>query len=138
MNDASIHPRKCFLVNVPSGDDRAARHIAAAQCFCERDDVWLQVPMLEAKHFSGAAKTGLHFIGNEERAVLAAKFLRAREEIGLRGLATFALNGLDHKSGDVARTQLSIQFVNVVERHAGVEPFQKWTKAFRKTFAAHQ
>src|ERR1043166_5283714 len=108
MHNAAVHSRKSFLVNVAPGDDRAARDVTAAQCFCERDDVRFQVPMLKAEHFSGAAKSGLNFIGNEKRSVFAAKLLRARKEIRFGSLAAFTLNSLDHERGDVARSQLSI------------------------------
>ena len=108
MNNAPIHSRKRFLVNLAPGHNRSAWHIAAAQRFRERDDVRFQIPMLESEHFSGATEPGLHFIGNEQRAVLATKFLRAREEIGIRCLAAFPLNGFDHEGDDVTRAQLSI------------------------------
>src|SRR5580700_7512119 len=108
MNDATVHSRKCFLVNVAPGDNRTARHIAATQRLRQRDDVRFQIPMLESEHFSSATEPGLHFIRNQKRAVLAAKLLRAREEISLGSLAAFALNGLDHERRDIARTQLSI------------------------------
>src|ERR1044072_5840930 len=108
MNDATVHSRKSFLVNVAPGDDRATRHVAAAQCFCERDDVRFQVPMLKAEHFSSAAKSSLNFIRDEERSVFPAKLLRARKEICFRSLAAFALNGLDHECSDIFGSQLSI------------------------------
>src|SRR2546421_553006 len=94
--------------------------------------------MLESEHFSGAAQTSLDFIGNQKRPVLPAKFLRAREEISLRSLAAFALNRFNYKRGNVARTQLSIQLVDVVERDARVETFHQRTESFGETVAAHQ
>jgi hypothetical protein len=94
--------------------------------------------MLEAEHFSGASKSGLHFVGNEERAILAAKFLRPRKEIRPRGLAALALNGLDHERGHVTCAKLSIQFIDVVERHPRIETLHQRTESFGETFAAHQ
>src|SRR5438876_10717656 len=108
MNNATVHAGKGFLINVASRDDRAARDITATQSFRERDNVRLEVPMLKPKHFAGATESGLHFIGNQKRSVLATKFLRAHEEIGLRCLAAFALHRLNHEPSDVARTELSI------------------------------
>src|SRR5437763_646285 len=118
MNDAAVHPRKCFLVDVPPGDNRAARDVTAAERLRQGNNVRLQVPMLEPEHFSSAPEPGLHFIGNEQRAVLATEFLRANEEIGLRSLAALALNGLNHERGHIARTQFPIQFFDVVERYS--------------------
>ena len=83
MDDATVHARKGFLVNIAPRHDRAAGHVTAAQRLCQRDDVRLQIPMLKSEHFSGATKPGLHFVGDEQRAVFSAEFLRANEEIGL-------------------------------------------------------
>ena len=94
--------------------------------------------MLEAEHFSGATESGLHFVGNEQRAVFPAEVLRAHKEICLRCLAPFALNSLDDKSCDIAGMQLSIQFLDIIEQHTRIEPFHQWTEPFGKTFAAHQ
>src|SRR5207245_9882856 len=99
---------KHIMIQLAPGYERAARDVAAAQCFRNGDDVRFQIPMLETEHFSGAAKSGLDFVGNEERAVLAAKFLRPRKEIRSRGLAALALNGFDHERGHVTRAKLSI------------------------------
>src|SRR5437588_6801245 len=108
MNDAPVHSRKRFLINLAPGHDCAARHVAAAQCFRKGDDVRLEVPMLETEHFSGASKSGLDFIGNEKRAAFPAKLLCANEEIGLGGLAALALNGFDHERGHVTPAKLPI------------------------------
>src|SRR5262249_10437723 len=138
VNNAAIHSRKSFLVNVPPGHDRAAWHIAATQSFRERDNVWFQIPMLESEHLSSAPKTGLDFIGNQKCSVFTTKFLCTNKEIGLRSLTPFPLNGLDHESRHIARSQLSIQLVDIIERDARVESFHQRTESFGKTFAAHQ
>src|SRR6516225_7671166 len=67
MHYATIHARKCFLINVPTRDDRAARHETTTETFCDRDNVRLQVPMLETEHLPSASESGLHFIGNQQR-----------------------------------------------------------------------
>src|SRR6266496_1914237 len=84
MHHATIHAAESLLINLAPRHNRAARNIAAAQRLGQGDNVRLEVPMLKAKHFPGAAKSGLHFIGDVQRPVFAAKFLRANEEIGLR------------------------------------------------------
>src|ERR1700737_2042884 len=104
MDNATVHPRKRFLINVASSHDRAAWDIAAAQRFGQRDDVRLQIPMLETEHFSRAPESGLHLVGNEQRPVLATKFLRPHKKIGPGRLAAFALHRLDYERGHVARS----------------------------------
>src|SRR5438477_9389656 len=108
MDDAAVHSRKCFLINVAPGHDRAARDVSAAERLRQSDDVRFQIPVLEAEHLSSATESGLDFIGNEQRAVFATELLRPNKEIGLRCLAAFALDGFDHERRDIARTQLSI------------------------------
>ena len=103
VNDAAVHPRKSFLVDFAPADDRARRHVTAAQRFRQRDDVRLQIPVLEPEHLAGPTETGLHFIRNQQRPIFAAKLLRAREEIALGCLATFTLDRLDHEPSHVAR-----------------------------------
>src|SRR6202011_2588869 len=109
MHDAAIHPAESFLINLAPRYDRAARHISAAQCFRERDDVRFEIPMLETKHFTGATQPGLHFIGNQERPVWAAKLLGPLEKIAFGRLTTLALHRLDHECGHITRAQLAIQ-----------------------------
>ena len=79
--------------------------------------------MLESKHLSRAAKSSLHFIGNQERSVFAAKLLRANKEIGLRSLTAFSLNGFNHESRYIARTQFAIERLEVIKRHTGIKAF---------------
>ena len=62
MHDTTVHPAEGLLVNVAPGHNRAARHVAAAQGLRERDDVRLEVPMLEPKHLAGSSETGLDFV----------------------------------------------------------------------------
>src|SRR6184192_4033704 len=69
MHDATVHSAECFLIDIAPRHNRAARHVTAAQRLCKRDDVRLKIPMLEAKHFAGAAQSGLHFIGNQQRPI---------------------------------------------------------------------
>src|SRR5712691_3578183 len=104
MNHATVHAAESLLINLAPRHNRAARHVPATERLRQRDDVRLEVPMLKAKHFPGAAKSGLHFIRDEQRPVFAAKLLRANEEIGLRRFTAFALNSLNDERRDVART----------------------------------
>src|ERR1700722_13663329 len=115
MNHAPVHARKCLLINVAPGNDRAARDVTAAQSFREGDDVRLEIPVLKSKHLPGSTESSLDFIGNQKRAVFATELLRATEKIGLRSLAAFPLHGLDHERGDLARPGLRFQPFDVVE-----------------------
>jgi len=57
--------------------------------------------MFRGKPFAGAGEAGLHFVGDEENAVLAADILQQLEVAG-RGNdeAAFAENGLGDHGGD--------------------------------------
>src|SRR6266404_3470613 len=103
MHYATIHAAESLLVNFAPRYNRAARDVATAQRLGQRNNVWLKVPMLEAKHLPGATKSGLHFIGNQQRPVFAAKLLRAIEEIGLGRFTAFALDSLDDECRHLAR-----------------------------------
>src|SRR5438093_9962386 len=98
MHDAAVHSAECFLIDIAPRHNRSARDVTAAQGLCERDDVWLQIPVLEAKHFASAAKSGLHFIGDQQCPVFTAKLLRADKEIGVGRFAAFPLDRLNDKS----------------------------------------
>src|SRR5580704_7739014 len=51
--------------------------------------------------FSGAAHAGLHFVGDEHDAVLAANALQLlQKEVWCNDIAAFALNRLDDDAGD--------------------------------------
>ena len=94
--------------------------------------------MLEPEHFSGAAEPGLDFVAKKKRPVLPAKLLGAHEEIGLRRLAAFPLDRLDHKCGHVAFGQFTFERRDIIQRDSRFESFHERAEAFRETFAAHQ
>ena len=52
---------------------RADRHVAARQRLGEQHHVGLDAPMLDREELAGAADAGLDFVGDEQRAVFAAK-----------------------------------------------------------------
>src|SRR5205807_9079508 len=97
MNNATVHSAEGFLINLAPGHDRPAGDVAAAQTFRQGDDVRLQIPVLEPEHFPGPSKSSLDFVANEQRPVLSAKLLSALEEVRLRRLAAFSLDGFDDK-----------------------------------------
>src|ERR1039457_6745428 len=104
MHHATVHSTERLLINFASRHDRTARHVAAAQCLRQGDDVRLEIPMLKAEHFAGPAETGLYLVRDKQRSVLSAKFLRTHKKIRLGRLAALALHRLDHERGDIAWT----------------------------------
>src|SRR5437667_12534172 len=120
MNYASVHSTKGLLVNVATGDNRAARDVTAAQSFGQSDNVRLKVPMLESKHLAGSPQTALHFVANEKCTVFSAQGLSAREEICGGRFATFALHRFDDKGGEIAFRQFALERGDVVQRNARV------------------
>src|SRR5206468_10203117 len=101
-------------------------------------DVRLQVPMLKSKHFSRATESGLDFIRDQQRPIFPAKFLRANKEIGLGSLTAFPLDGLNHQCRHIARTQLAIQRLDIIEWHTRIKSLHQRAEAFSETFASHQ
>src|SRR5260370_25858395 len=101
ITTARFHAKKIPEKNVAPRGAGAAGDVPAAERLRQRDNVRLQVPMLEAKHFPRATKPGLHLVGNQKRSIFAAKLLRANKEIGLRRFAALPLNGLDDKRRDI-------------------------------------
>ena len=78
----------------------AERH-AGGDALGHADDVGLDAGVLDGPPLAGAAGAGLHFIGDEEDAVLvadAAQFLH--EDGGSDDVAALALDGLDEDGGD--------------------------------------
>src|SRR5271169_1459519 len=65
------------------------------------NQIGLNAEMFGGKPFSGARKAGLHFVGDEKNAVLAAYVLQ-QLEIAARGNdeAAFAEDGLGNNGGD--------------------------------------
>src|SRR6266478_10035060 len=80
--------------------DGGDRH-ATAEGFGHGDEIRLDAEMFGGKPFAGAGEAGLHFVGDEENAVLAADILQQLEIIA-RGddEAAFAENGFGDDGGD--------------------------------------
>ena len=81
-------------------EDCTERH-AAGDAFRTADNVRLNSGELMRPPFSGAAHAGLHFVGDQHDAVLAANALQLlQEEVRRNDVPAFALNGLDDDSSD--------------------------------------
>src|SRR5258708_6025135 len=74
---------------------------ATAEGFGHGDQIRLDAEVLGGEPFAGAGEAGLHFVGDEEDAVLAADILQQLEVVA-RGNdeATFAENGFGDHGGD--------------------------------------
>src|SRR5439155_709266 len=80
--------------------DRGDRH-AAAEGFRRGDQIGLDTEMFGGKPFAGAGEAGLHFVDDEEDAVLAASILQQPEVVARRNdEAAFAEDRLGDYGGD--------------------------------------
>jgi hypothetical protein len=138
MHHTSVHATKRFLINFAPSHNRPARHITATQAFREGDNVWLEIPMFEPKHFPCPAKACLDFVANQQGPMFPTKLLGSLVKICFGRLTTFALNWFDHERGNVSFCQLALQRRDVIKSHTGFKPFHKRTESFGKTFASHQ
>src|SRR5437016_5824939 len=129
MHYATVHPTKGLLVNVATGDNRAARDVPAAQSFDQRDTVRLKIPMLESKHVADSPQTALYIVANEKCTVFSAQGLSGREEICGGRSSTFALYRCDDRGGDIAFRQFMLERGHDVQRNACVPYVHQRTKA---------
>src|SRR2546422_11128624 len=64
----------------------------------------MKIKMLEGEHLSTAAHSRLHFIGDQENAVLARDLFQPRQKLGRRNdISALALNRLDHNRRHLIR-----------------------------------
>src|SRR6202030_4550262 len=73
------------------------------------------VPVLDCEEAPGSSDAGLDFVGDHQRAVLAAKRGRARQEFIGGHVDALALDRLDDKGGNLARRQRLLQGGEIVE-----------------------
>ena len=97
-------------------DHRADRQ-ARAQALGQRHDVGLHAPVLAGEHAAGAADARLHFVEDQQDAVLVAQRAQAGEEaVGRHDVAAFALDRLDQDRRDFRRRHAALeQHADVVE-----------------------
>ena len=60
-------------------EDGAERRVAAGDSLPYQDQIWLDVPVLNRKNFSGAAHAAHDFVGDEQDFFFAADFCDARD-----------------------------------------------------------
>ena len=63
-------------------DQHGAHRQAAGDGFGQAKQVGLQGVVLVGEHLAGAAKAGLDFVEDQQRAAFAAELLRAQQEFG--------------------------------------------------------
>ena len=94
-----------------AGDDRAERH-AAGDALGQADDVRLDAPVLDGEHLAGAAHAGLHFVGDQQDAVLVAQLAQLAMELRRRHeVAAFALDRLDEDRRHFVRRDRAVEEV---------------------------
>src|SRR5712691_5839646 len=98
--------------------DRGDGH-ATAQGFRHGDQIRLNAEMFGGEPFAGASEAGLHFVGDEENAVVAADVLQQLEVAGRRNdEAAFAENGLGDHGGDGFGSHRTLESVFEVMRES--------------------
>src|SRR5436305_908621 len=71
--------------------------------FCRDQNVGIHTVVLDSKHLSRAAETGLHFIGDEKNSVLIENFLDLTEIILRRNNdSAFSHNWFGDECGNIA------------------------------------
>ncbi len=96
-------------------EDGAHGDEAPGQGLGHRDDVRLEVPVLEAEELPGSPESGLHLIEHEERSVRSAELLSLSPVLRRGHVDALALDGLDDEGGDVAVLQRTAQGLEVAE-----------------------
>ena len=98
------------------------RH-ASGQALGHGDQIRLDTGMLEAEPGAGATEAGLHFVEDQNDAMLLGQLAQCLEKLRWRGEeATIALHRLDEDSGHALRRDLGgEQFVQGGQRHVAGE-----------------
>jgi hypothetical protein len=98
------------------GDHRPDRQ-SRAQALRQRHDVRRHAPVLAREHAPAAADAGLHFVEDQQDAVLVAQRAQARQEaIGRHHVAALALDRFHQDRGDIrCRHAAFEQHADVVE-----------------------
>ena len=115
MHDGAIHLIEDLVEDALARQQRADRNMTARQRLREQHHVGLDIPVLDREESSGAADSGLDFVGDEQRAVFAAERGRARQKFVGGHVDALALDRLDDEGGDLARRQRLLQCGEIVE-----------------------
>src|SRR5262245_58029430 len=82
-----------------ASDDRPQRH-AAGNTLGQAHDIGYDSPMLHREHLASPTHARLHFIGNQQNAVLVAQLAQFTMKLWRRhDIATFALYRFDNDAG---------------------------------------
>src|SRR4051812_36996083 len=106
------------VVHTLRHQQRTHGDVTARERLRDRYEVGLEVPVLEGEELPRASEACLHLVDGEERPVLPAELLRPGEVAVGREVDTVTLDRLDEEEGDVLAAQLSLERVEIVERHA--------------------
>src|ERR1700738_2923008 len=93
--------------------------MTAGERLGEQHDVGLDPPMFNCEESSGAAKSGLDFVGDEQGPIFTAKGLRAAKIEIIRKIDSLALDRFDDEGCGIARGQGFFQSRKIVEWDCG-------------------
>ena len=103
---AAFRPSGHELVGGPDRRDRES----GAEPLRHHEHVGTHAVVLDGEHAPGASEPGLHLVGDEHDAVLAAEGLQAAQEgDGRRKVAALTELGLDHDRGGFAGSGLRLE-----------------------------
>ena len=100
----------------------------ARKRFSYEHHIRFRIKVFDRKKTAGAPKSGLTFIGNEQRSIPTAKICGGLEIIVSWHDYALALDGLDDERGDSARMQCLFERRKIIERNTntignqGLEP----------------
>jgi hypothetical protein len=119
--ERAAEPARVHGVHQLGAAGDAGERQPAAERLPGDEQVGLDPVVLDRPHGSGAAATRLHLVVDVDDAVSLAKVLQRPQELGRhRDEAAFALHGLDHEAGDLARIDVLLeQKLEAVQRVGG-------------------
>ena len=117
MHDGTVHSVENLVEDPLARQHRANRDLPAGERLRQKNDVGFDAPVFAGQKAPRSPKSGLHFIGDKQCAVLAAELKRRTQVIVRRNGHAFALDGLDDERRGRIRGQRPFQRDNVVEWH---------------------
>ena len=118
MNDAPFHAVEDSVHDLRPGDDRTDRHESAGERLGDTDDVRLDLrPVLKGEPFARPTQARLHFVEDQERAVLSTQTLRLCEISVGDDLTGFSLDRFDNECSRLFKRKRLFQRRKIVERN---------------------
>ena len=116
VHHGTLHGGKNLFMDPFLAQHRAYRHKPGGKAFGQHHDVRVhRAFVFDGQKSSGAPHARLHFVIDEQRAVLAAELLRGEEITGGREVHAFALDRFDDEARDVTLLQFRLERSQIVE-----------------------